>query len=79
MDEVVAPMIYEGTTDSVLFEQKFWAWLKANLRRILPKFNSLDDARIGCFLIYMTNFYQHRHKIYITAQSPSPFPLSFAL
>jgi len=102
-DSVVAPMIYEGTTDSVLFEQwfehcllkaipkhaviildnatfhrktqlhklsavadceiiflppyspdlnpieKFWAWLKCKLRRILPDFDSLDDALVDCF------------------------------
>jgi transposase len=102
-DAVVAPMIYEGTTDSVLFEQwfehcllkaipkhaviildnatfhrkaqlrkltadadceiiflppyspdlnpieKFWAWLKCKLRRILPDFDSLDDALVDCF------------------------------
>lgn len=102
-NNVVAPMIYEGTTDSLLFEQwfeccllesipknsviildnatfhrktrlreltmyadceiiflppyspdlnpieKFWAWLKCRLRRILPNFDSLDDALVDCF------------------------------
>lgn len=27
----------------------FWAWLKARLRKILPDFDSLDDAISDCF------------------------------
>jgi len=102
-DRIVAPMIYDGTTDSVLFEywfemmllksipkysiiildnatfhrkarlrelaektycdvlflppyspdlnpiERFWAWLKARLRNILPAYTSLDDALMVCF------------------------------
>jgi transposase len=29
--------------------EKFWAWLKARLRKILPRFLSLDDAIHDCF------------------------------
>ena len=102
-DEIVAPMIYESTTDSVLFEywfehsllnsipknsiiimdnatfhrkaalrklavdadcevlflppyspdlnpiEKFWAWLKSKLRKILPQYTSFDLALMNCF------------------------------
>ena len=101
--KVVAPMIYDGTTDSVIFEywfelmllksipkysiiimdnatfhrkaklrelakisdcqilflppyspdlnpiEKFWAWLKHKLRKILPAFNNFDNALMDCF------------------------------
>lgn len=101
--KVVAPMIYDGTTDSIIFEywfetillksipkysviildnatfhrktrlrelaniaccevlflppyspdlnpiEKFWAWLKARLRNILPAYASLGDALMDCF------------------------------
>ena len=100
---IVAPMVYGGTTDSVLFEcwfedmllksipkysvivldnatfhrkkrlrelagkaecdvvflppyspelnpiENFWAWLKARMRKILPTFDSFDDALWDCF------------------------------
>lgn len=29
--------------------EKFWAWLKAMLKKILPEFSSLDDAISHCF------------------------------
>ena len=29
--------------------EHFWAWLKAKLRKILPQFQSLDDAISDCF------------------------------
>jgi transposase len=29
--------------------EHFWAWLKKKLRKILPQFNSLDDAIFACF------------------------------
>jgi len=29
--------------------EHFWAWLKMRLRKILPDFNSLDDAISSCF------------------------------
>lgn len=29
--------------------ENFWAWLKARLRKILPRFHSLDDAISDCF------------------------------
>ena len=101
--KIVSPLIYEGTTDSALFEQwfseallkavpkhsvfimdnatfhrkarlreladkaecdilflppyspdlnpieKFWAWLKKRLRKILPDYDNFDDAIIDCF------------------------------
>ena len=102
-DRIVAPMIYDCSTDSVLFEcwfenmllksipwysvivldnatfhskkrlrelasktncdviflppyspdlnpiENFWAWLKSRLRKILPVFDSFDDALWDCF------------------------------
>ena len=102
-DRIVAPMIYDGTTDRVIFEcwfetmllksipkysivildnatfhrkvrlqelaatagcevlflppyspdlnpiENFWAWLKHNLRNILPKYDNFDDALMDCF------------------------------
>jgi len=29
--------------------ENFWAWLKARLKKILPRFDSLDDAITHCF------------------------------
>ena len=29
--------------------ENFWAWLKARLRKILPSFDSLNDAMTDCF------------------------------
>ena len=103
IDNIVAPMIYDGTTDSVLFEywfenyllkaipkgsycildnatfhrksklhalaaradctviflppyspdlnpiEKFWAWLKRQLRKILPSHDEFLDALCACF------------------------------
>jgi len=102
-DRIVAPMIYDGTTDSILFEcwfekmllksiprhsiiildnatfhrkkrlqelaetakcevlflppyspdfniiENYWAWLKNRLRKILPTFDSFDNALLDCF------------------------------
>ena len=102
-DTIVAPMVYESTTDSILFEfwfeyvllpsipeksvivldnaafhrksmlygiadaagcellflppyspdlnaiEKFRAWLKARLRKILPLFDSFEEALVNCF------------------------------
>ena len=31
--------------------EKFWAWMKTRLRKILNSFNSLDDAIIDCFKV----------------------------
>ena len=101
--KIIAPMVYDGTTDSVLFEywfecqflksipkhsiaildnatfhrkkklrelaktaecellflppyspdlnpiENYWAWLKARLRKILPSFDSFDNALLDCF------------------------------
>jgi len=29
--------------------ENFWAWLKSRLRKVLPAFDSFDDAIIDCF------------------------------
>jgi len=31
--------------------ENFWSWLKSRLRKILPCFDSFDDALMGCFLV----------------------------
>jgi len=102
-DKIAAPMIYDGTTDSVLFEhwfecallreipkysvivldnaafhrksklhelakqancevlflppyspdlnpiEKFWAWLKSKIRKLISFYDNFDDALIDCF------------------------------
>lgn len=31
--------------------EKFWGWLKRNLEKILPSFDSFDDALFECFKV----------------------------
>ena len=31
--------------------EKFWAWLKSRLRKVLPNFTSLNDALTDCFQV----------------------------
>ena len=31
--------------------ENFWSWLKSRLRKILPYFDSFDDALMDCFLV----------------------------
>ena len=31
--------------------ENFWSWLKSRLRKILPYFESFDDALMDCFLV----------------------------
>ena len=31
--------------------ENFWSWLKSRLRKVLPYFESFDDALMDCFLV----------------------------
>jgi transposase len=36
--------------------EHFWAWVKSTLRRILPKYSTLEDALCAAFKIYEESF-----------------------
>ena len=33
--------------------ENFWSWLKSRLRKVLPYFESFDDAWMDCFLVWL--------------------------